>query len=173
LCDRAKLDDGLLDVLVIPEVPLEQVLGLLGGVAYLLTGLVSWGSIQARPVRLKAPTLTWDGNLYVLAVGNGRQAGGGFRLCDRAKLDDGLLDVLVIPEVPLEQVLGLLGELLAGQTPDDPEHLLYHQVPWLEVEAPDGMPFNLHGEPLQGNSFRFEVLPRQIRFFLPAGQPAV
>src|SRR5262249_33602597 len=122
---------------------------------------------------LKAPTLTWEGSLYVLAVGNGRQAGGGFRLCDRAKLDDGLLDVLVIPEVPLEQVLGLLGELLAGQTPEDSEHLLYYQVPWLAVEAPDGMQFNLAGEPLQGKSFRFEVLPRQIRCFLPAGQPAV
>jgi lipid kinase YegS len=140
---------------------------LLGSVAYLLTGLVSWGSIQARSVRLAGPRLAWEGNLYVLAVGNGRQAGGGFRLCDRARVDDGLLDVLVVPEVPLEQVTGLLGELMAGHTPADAEHLLYHQVPWLEVEAPDGMQFNLDGEPLQGTAFRFEVLPGQVRFFLP------
>src|SRR5439155_12833525 len=87
---------------------------LLGGVAYLLTGLVSWGSIEAKPVWLRGPDLAWDGNLYVLAVGNGRRAGGGFRVCDRARLDDGLFDVLVVSEMPFDQALSVLGDLLAG-----------------------------------------------------------
>ncbi|HEY1380996.1 MAG TPA: hypothetical protein VGF55_29620, partial [Gemmataceae bacterium] len=139
---------------------------LLGGVAYLLTGLVSLGSIEAKPVRLRGPRLSWAGNLYVLAVGNARQAGGGFRVCDRAVLDDGLLDVLVIPEVPFDQVLGLLGDLMTGTPPPESEHVRYDRVPWLQVEAPDGMTFNLDGEPLAGQSFRFDALTRQVPFFL-------
>jgi diacylglycerol kinase family enzyme len=41
-------------------------------------------------------------------------------------------------------------------------------VPWLEVEAPGGIRFNLDGEPIEGQSFRFDVVPRQLQFFLPA-----
>lgn len=145
---------------------------LLGGAAYLLTGLFSWDSVTAKPVRLRGPGLKWSGNVYVLAVGNGRQAGGGFRLCERAKLDDGLLDVFVLPDVPFLEMLGLLGELMtAAVAPDADSPLQYHQVPWLEVEAPDGMQFNLDGEPLCGDSFRFDVLPRQLPVFLPPGAP--
>jgi lipid kinase YegS len=147
---------------------------LLGGVAYLLTGLFSWDSITAKPVRLRGPGLDWSGNLFVLAVGNGRQAGGGFRLCERAKLDDGLLDVVALPDVPFLEMLGLLGELMTAEaTPGGDLPLQYHQVPWLEVEAPDGMQLNLDGEPLRGATFRFDVLPRQLPVFLPPGAPLV
>jgi diacylglycerol kinase family enzyme len=109
--------------------------------------------------------------LYVLAVGNGCQAGGGFRVCDRAKLDDGLLDVLIVPELPFDQALATIGNLMTGTQPPDAEHLPYHRVPWLDVEAPDGMRFNLDGEPIEGRSFRFEILPRHLPFVLPAHAP--
>jgi lipid kinase YegS len=149
----------------------EEMKQRLGGVAYLLTGLMKVGSIEARPAKLAAPGWDWSGNLYVLAVGNGRQAGGGFRLCDRAILDDGLLDVVVIPELPLARTLALLGELLAGATPADSEHLIYRQVARLDVEAPGGMRLNLDGEPHAGHTFHFDVLPRRLPFLLPAGAP--
>jgi lipid kinase YegS len=149
----------------------DEMKTVLGGAAYLLKGLFSVGSIQARPARLNAPAWEWEGNLYVLAVGNGRQAGGGFKLFERAALDDGLLDVLLIPEVPLDQLLGLFTLVTSGSLPEDHPHLTYRQVPRLAVEAPDGMRFNLDGEPYQGTSFRFEVVPRAVPFHLPAGAP--
>jgi lipid kinase YegS len=148
----------------------EGMKSLLGGVAYLLTGLASLGSVAARPVRLRGPELDWDGDLYVLAVGNGRRAGGGFRVCDRARLDDGLLDLLVIPRLPFDAVLGLLGDLLINPPPDS-EHVRYHRLPWVEIDAPDGMTFNLDGEPLSGRSFRFDLLSRRLPFFLPPDAP--
>lgn len=151
---------------VTTETP-EAMKRLLGGVAYLLRGLTSIGSIAAKPVRLRAPGIDWDASLYVVAVGNGCQAGGGFHLCGRARLDDGLLDVLVIPDVPVDQALTVLGSLMTGGTPEAKD-VRYHQVPWIEVEAPDGIRFNLDGEPIEGRSFRFDVLPRQLRFVLPA-----
>jgi lipid kinase YegS len=151
----------------------EAMKKLLGGVAYLLTGLVSWGSIEARPVRLRGPGLDWDGKLYVLAVGNGRQAGGGFRLCDGARLDDGLFDVVVIAEAPFDEALGILADLLAGSRPPSSDHVHHYRLPWLEVEAADGMTFNLDGEPHSGQFFRFDVLPRHLRFFLPSTAPLV
>jgi lipid kinase YegS len=150
-----------------PE-PLKK---LLGGVSYLLTGLAKVGSVHAKPVRLSGPGLDWTGDAYVLAVGNGRQAGGGFKLCDRATLDDGLLDIVLIADLPFDQVIALMGELATGRPAAESDRVTYHQVPDLEVAADDGLQFNLDGEPLRGERFRFEAVPRALRFVLPAGSP--
>jgi lipid kinase YegS len=150
---------------VTAETP-EAMKRLLGGVAYLLTGLVSVGSIEAKEVHVRGPGVDWDGKLYVLAIGNGCRAGGGFRICDPTRLDDGLFDVLVIPELAIDRALAVLADLLAGRPPDAGEVRRW-QAPWLEVEAPGGIRFNLDGEPVAGDSFRFDVLPRRLRFVVP------
>ena len=145
---------------------------LLGKVAYLLTGLVSVVGMEAKPVRLTGPGLAGEGKAYLLAVGNGRCAGGGFRLCDQARLDDGLLDVFIVPEVPFGRLFGLLGDLLSS-TSERYDEAIYCQLPWVEVKAPDGLQFNLDGEPRKGDHFRFEILPKAVRFHVGPGAPLV
>lgn len=152
----------------------EELKGLLGGAAYLLTGLTRFGGITAHRARLTAPDFQWEGPLYGLAVGNGRLAGGGFAVCPGALLDDGLLDVALLPELPLGELL----PVLTGFMGDDPgaapaEGLIRLRVPWLEVTAPEGLHVNLDGEPLLGTAFRFEVMHRVLPFCLPDGAPVV
>jgi diacylglycerol kinase (ATP) len=50
----------------------------------------------------------------LIAVGNGRSAGGGFFLTPDAKLDDGLLDVCLIDEMPVLQILRLIPQVIRG-----------------------------------------------------------
>jgi lipid kinase YegS len=64
----------------------------LGGLAYAVTGLLRAVRITPYPCRLTLPDERWTGNLVVLTVGNGRQAGGGIPVAPKAALDDGLLD---------------------------------------------------------------------------------
>ena len=86
---------------------------ILGGAAYLLTGVTHFSSIRPARIRLAGPDLNWEGAALVIGVGNGRQAGGGHQLCPTALLNDGLLDVTVLPHVPGEEVLPALRALLA------------------------------------------------------------
>jgi lipid kinase YegS len=139
---------------------------LLGKLAYLFTGMISIFQISARPLKLRGPDFAWEGNAYVMAVGNGSQAGGGFRLCERASLVDGLLDLFVLPDVPFLDGLGVLGSLLTGNSPQS-EQTIYHQFPWLEVEAPESLYLTLDGEPVRGDRFRFEVHRGALACILP------
>ena len=112
------------------------------------------------------PDWGWEGNLLALAVGNGRRAGGGFEMTWQARLDDGLLDVMLIPDVGWDTLVGLLQDLLIADQPHRLEHCLYRQVPWLEVQAPEGLQINLDGEPIRHTNFRFDLLPRVLPTFL-------
>ena len=84
----------------------------LGGAAYALMGLQSL--LQRRSTartELRVPGETISGAFLLGAIGNGRQAGGGFQVTPNALLDDGLLDILLVREAALEDVDAVIGEL--------------------------------------------------------------
>ena len=157
---------------VTAETP-PEVKRLLGHVAYLVAGVASIGKLQARSISVTASDFSWQGNTYVFAVGNGRQAGGGFQLCERATLDDGLLDLMIVPDVPYDQVLALLRDLLGPRPRTAYDCVIYRQVPWVEISADGGLYMNLDGEPLRADMFRFDAIPGAISCFLPAGSPMI
>ncbi len=139
----------------------------LGGAAYSLMGLAT--ALKANPYRgvLTTPETRLEGEMLLLAVCNGRQAGGGYVVGPGALLDDGLFDVLVVPNVGFDQWGALLHELVnLGEVPATLVH--YHRTPTLEIAADRPMYVNLDGEPLLDSSFRFAVLPGRLPAILPA-----
>ena len=61
-------------------------------------------------------------------------AGGGQKLCPDAKLDDGLLDVTFVQNVPPRRVPELMQVVLAGKRQDDlQECVKTFKTPWFEV----------------------------------------
>ncbi len=75
----------------------ETLKDLLGGLAYVITGLGKLGHIEPQHARFNGPGFEWSGEFIALGIGNGRQAGGGQALCPDAMIDDGLLDLTIIP----------------------------------------------------------------------------
>lgn len=148
----------------------EDLKRLLGGTAYLLTGLTRFNSIHSSAGNFRGPNFAWQGKFLVLAVGNGRQAGGGHVLCPRAQLNDGLLDVSILPDVELAELSTALGNLLRGGLAAVEQTVVRAQVPWLEIRSETPLNINLDGEPIVGHEFRFEVSAGAVRAHLP-GSP--
>ncbi len=145
----------------------------LGGAAYLLTGLRRFDAISAERGSARGPEFTWEGSFYALAVGNGRQAGGGIPLCPDALLDDGLLDVVILPDIAEERRFEVLGALMRGGLAAVEKEAIQARVEWLEVSVPSGLYVNLDGEPTHATRYRFEVRARGLRMHLPATAPLV
>jgi len=139
----------------------------LGGLAYWVTGLTSLGRIEPRPIRLTAGDFRWEGRVYAVAVCNGRQAGGGLRLAPRAMLDDGLLDVAIVPEVPWTEFLNAYADLQRIEQEGRSEHIVHGRANRVLIEAPEGLQVNLDGEPHRGERFEFTVEPRRLCCLLP------
>ncbi len=144
---------------------------ILGGAAYLLTGVTHFSSIRPAQIRLAGPDLNWEGAALVIGVGNGRQAGGGHQLCPTALLNDGLLDVTVLPHLPGEEVLPALRALLREGLDAVRQSLVTARVPWLQIATDEPLQINLDGEPITDTQFRFEILPQRLQLKLPPDCP--
>ena len=146
----------------------EDLKKLLGGAAYLFTGLSRFSELHAAYGELQGPDFHWKGDLLALGIGNGRQAGGGHPLCPEALVDDGLLDISILPAP--QEMIGTLRELMTGGWGLD-NLFVRARLPWVEIKVSEGLYLNLDGEPLLSDSLRFEVRPAALRVHLPEGSP--
>lgn len=144
---------------------------LLGGLAYLITGVARVGRIDPIEVRLHGDGFEWSGALIALGVGNGRQAGGGQVLCPDAHIDDGLLDVTVIPELAgeLAATVGTLVREGRGAALESVGERARMRALVIESDSP--MALNLDGEPVQAQRFEIACVPARVRMHLPEDCP--
>ena len=144
---------------------------LLGGLAYVLTGLSKLGRIEPLQARLHGPGFAWEGEFIALGIGNGRQAGGGQALCPDALVDDGLLDVTVVP--PLDgDLLATFGTAMRdGKEAALDRAAIRRRLPWMEIESALPLTLNLDGEPVDARHFRIDCVPGRLRMHLPADCP--
>ncbi|RON48204.1 lipid kinase YegS [Pseudomonas frederiksbergensis] len=146
----------------------EDLKKVLGGAAYLFTGLSRFSELHAAYGELQGPGFHWRGELLALGIGNGRQAGGGRVLCPEALVDDGLLDISILPAP--QEVVGTLKNLLSEGFGID-NMFVRARLPWVEIKVSEGLHINLDGEPLEGDDLRFEARPAALKVHLPADSP--
>ncbi|AYC33455.1 lipid kinase YegS [Pseudomonas cavernae] len=147
----------------------EELKKVLGGAAYFLTGLTRFSEVHSAFGRFSGPGFAWEGEFLALGIGNGRQAGGGHLMCPQALVDDGLLDLCIVPAA--QDLVGTLGTLLSGGILGLESVSISARLPWLEIDAPEGLDVNLDGEPMESPHLRFAARPAALRVHLPAGSP--
>ncbi|GFM65630.1 putative lipid kinase YegS-like protein [Pseudomonas cichorii] len=148
----------------------EDLKKVLGGAAYLFTGLSRFSELHAAHGELVGPDFHWRGNLLALGIGNGRQAGGGHVLCPEAMVDDGMLDISILPAP--QEVVGTLKSLLEGGLGID-NMFVRARLPWVELKSAQGLDINLDGEPLSGENLRFVARPAALQVHLPKNSPVL
>lgn len=130
----------------------------------LLRALPSW-----KPAEFE---VTLDGDRqqrftgYSVAAANSRQFGGGMRLAPDASLTDGLLDVVIIEDMPKLRFLRLAPTVFAGR------HLRYREVRVLqsrEVQISANEPLHLYadGEAIAELPVTIRQLPAAVRVIVP------
>ena len=104
--------------------------------------------------------------LYNAVVANGRYVAGGIPIAPEAQINDGQLDIVLIPklttaEIPLAAAQVLMGKHLAN------ESIVFRRAAKVHVESSPGMWFNVDGEMLSNEPITFEVIPSALRFVVP------
>jgi lipid kinase YegS len=142
---------------------------LLGPAAYTVMGAILAMNVHQYHGRLILPDREITGSGPIAIVGNGRQTGGSIQVTPRARINDGLLDVLVVRHIPAIALLTAAREL--QQLSSEGEYISYWQTPWAEVYPEEAIPVNLDGEPVRFTSVRYEAVPRAIWMIVPPNCP--
>ncbi len=128
----------------------------LGGLAYVLTGISRFTELSASRGRFHAEGFSWEGPFVAVAIGNGRQAGGGVKLCPDALIDDGLLDLMILPELDHAARLNAFSHLLRDGAAGIRAEQVTARSSWIEYESDTDLNVNLDGEPALLKRFRVE-----------------
>ncbi|CAM2006254.1 lipid kinase YegS [Acanthopleuribacter pedis] len=157
----------------------------LGGAAYTVMGILDLANIPSYRVSLHfqknsdTPRAMQPSSkriekedVVLIAVGNGRLAGGGHSLVPESYINDGQLDVLLIRAYEPSDLGNVINEVL-NPVAGDREFVSYYRVPRFEVRLNAPMPYNLDGEHFKAESFQFGVQSEQIRLVLPDDAPVL
>jgi diacylglycerol kinase (ATP) len=107
-----------------------------------------------------------EDKVLLAAVLNTPTYGGGIRLAAMAKIDDGLLNAILVKDLSALQVLALVPRLMT--TGDLPEsHLRRVRAKRVRLAANRPCLFHGDGEILGPAPVEIEVLPRAIRILAP------
>ena len=135
------------------------------GVNFLLRGLRhSWTVIlDGKPLP--------ERSFVLAAVCNGRYYGGGFMPVAEAKMDDGVLNTLVVRGVSRATFLRLVGDYSVGRYYKFPEAARCYTAREIVIRSGDGKDIVtcLDGECAYSREVTLRLLEKKVNFFGPAG----
>jgi diacylglycerol kinase (ATP) len=153
---------GLVDEKLTPEMKKTW-----GPLAYLRSAAAALPELRAYRT-----TLAFDNDeslmleLYNVVVANGRYVAGGMLIAPEAAVDDGLLDVILIPKRPATELALVVAQIALGAHLSS-EAIVYRRTAKLTVNSKPGMWFNVDGELVGNEPARFEIAPRALSFIAP------
>ena len=150
--------------------------GLRGGrrgvFTYVRLSLRRTWSYRAEQWSLHAGEGAFEGRALVVAFVNGRQYGGGAIMAPGARLDDGLLDVIVIEDAPPFEMAWNSTRLFLGNI-EGFRRYKHYPASTATLEGPGPFVHHRDGEP-EDESRRLEVSvqPRALSILVPAATAA-
>ena len=114
--------------------------------------------------------VTTEGDWSLVSVCNGRYYGGGFMPVAEARMDDGVLNTLVVREVNRRTFLKFVGPYSRGEYAKFPEyaHCSCPKVVHIHSEKPDIVTC-LDGESVVNSDVTIKLYDKKLNFFGPEG----
>ena len=121
------------------------------------------------PYRLVLDGEEWETEAMLVAVANGPSYGGGMRICPDARMDDGLLDVLVVGPISIPAFLSVFPKVYSGTHVDHPA-VTIRRARCVSMSS-DGIVTYADGERFAPLPLDCEVVPGALRVLAPAERP--
>jgi YegS/Rv2252/BmrU family lipid kinase len=143
----------------------------LGRWAYAVSTLEIMRRYAGTPMTLRLDGIPLDTTALMVVIGNTRRYAGSFRLTPHALVDDGRLDVCIVPGTRLLRSPVQIGAALTG-APFLRRALVCRRATRIEIEADRPLPFQLDGDIAGFTPLTVEVVPAALRVLVPPPRPS-
>ena len=142
--------------------------GVQGPLRYLLAVFKALGHFTSPPMEIswKNGSDHWAHRslpTFMVSMGNSRRTGGMFYVTPDAQMDDGLLDVAIVPHKTKLEALQMLPKTFTGAHRNDPR-ILFVRCVEVKVQSAQPVPVHLDGEVIMDDvkSAHIEVFPSRL-----------
>ena len=144
----------------------ERVRWLKGSLAYAWSILRSLKNYRPEPLAIVSDVQRYSGEVIFAVVGNNVSYGGGIHLTPHAQLDDGLLDVCIVPYLGKWELLRWVPSAYRGLHLRHPR-IIYFQARKISFRSTSRLELFGDGEFLQELPATMEVVPRALSVIVP------
>ena len=133
----------------------------LGVMSYYLKGVSEVPKLEPISIKIESEEYSGMEKMYFMLVMNGRSAGGFKRVAPDARMDDGLLDVLLFREMPLTELPGLLINFMQGNHSEN-KNVVFFRTQNLHLETDMEIGTDVDGE--KGCEFPLDItcVPKKL-----------
>lgn len=117
----------------------------LGPVSYSMAALWETLRLQPNPVRISIDGELIEDDLVFVEIANSRYTGTSFKIAPDAKIDDGLLDVVLLKPIARWRILNLFPTIYSGRHVEHPE-IETHRGHTITLSTDEPMPLMPDGE---------------------------
>lgn len=148
-----------------------EVVKAMGAKRFLSAGHLAYLAVVLKKIcwySEKLITLNWNGkkvvdSIFMVSVANGSRYGGGFLVAPQASIEDGLLDLVLIKQIPVLKRFFYMRKAEKGK------HLTLEFVEYstckkIMVTAPENISAHLDGEYMEAKEFSIEIIPGRFLF---------
>lgn len=134
----------------------------LGVMSYYLKGVSEVPKLEPIPIKIESAEYSGMEKMYFMLVMNGKSAGGFKRVAPDAKIDDGLLDVLLFREMPITELPVLLFNFMQGNHSEN-KNVIFFRTKELFLESDVDIGTDVDGE--KGCKFPLHItcIPKKLR----------
>lgn len=133
-----------------------------GSTAYSISMLESLFKFRKKPMKIEIDGQLIEEEIYLVAVGNGKTYGGGFKILPMAKLDDGYFHICVVKKLMKPLLLILFPSILFGKHTIFKRYVSVYKAKEVNIITDAELYLNVDGE--------ISRLPEKTNFKLESGK---
>lgn len=134
----------------------------LGISVYILSLIRTLFKFKSPKITIKSDNYEYDGKSLITVAANCQYNGGGMRQAPYALPDDGLLDVVVIPNVCKLRVIANIKRLFAGTHIDHISEIQSHKTHHLSISSQQLIRGEVEGELLEVGNYDISLIPHAL-----------
>lgn len=116
---------------------------------------------KPRHLKVTVGDDVYEQDYTTVALCNARYYGGGYKIGTNAELDDGLVDVYLVDQLPKAKMASLILGMKKGKHEDSPA-LKVVKAKKVFIESREPITCNIDGDKLTSDKFDIEVIPKGI-----------
>lgn len=117
----------------------------IGKLAYYVKGIEQLPNFRKLKIKVTSDEVSFDGDMYLMLVFNGQTA-GNIKFAYKAKVDDGLLDVIIIKAGNMKNILNIFIRMIRNEHLENVEGIVYFKTDRLEIECFEDIVTDIDGE---------------------------